>query len=131
MSPVHSLSASRSQMQRRRVTPTTVGLFPECPDISSTNLVNDCLTGDHKTVGCGSISDQATMDGPPSSGTQYGTQSRETRPLRNAAAVSLARAPARLVGIASLAAPSPPADTQRGSAEKAGNFVLAVKPILN
>src|SRR5258708_1021033 len=136
MSPVYSLSASRSQMQRRRVTPTTVGLFPENPDVSSARLVsirlaNDSLSGDQTTVGCGSISDQATTDGPPSSGTQYGTQSRETGPVRNAAAVSLERAPARLVGIARLAASSPPADTQRRSAEKPEYFVLPVKSILN
>src|SRR5258707_10151786 len=136
MSPVYSLSASRSQMQRRRVTPTTAGLFPENPDVSSARLVsirlvNDSLSGDQTTVGCGSISDQATTDGPPSSGTEYGTQSRETGPVRNAAAVSLERAPARLVGIARLAASSPPADTQRRSAEKPEYFVLPVKSILN
>ena len=123
-------------MQRRRVTPTTVGLFPENPDVSSARLVsirlvNDSLPGDQTTVGCGSISDQATTDGPPSSGIQYGTQSRETGPVRNAAAVSLERAPARLVGIARLAASSPPADTQRRSAEKPEYFVLPVKSILN
>jgi len=89
------------------------------------------LSGDQTTVGCGSISDQATTDGPPASGTQHGTQSRETGPVRNAAAVSLERAPARLVGIARLAASSPPAETVRKSAEKPEYFVLPVKSILN
>jgi DNA repair photolyase len=88
------------------------------------------LSGDQTTVGCGSISDQATTDGPLASG-QHGTQSRETGPVRNAAAVSLERAPARLVGIARLAASSPPAETLRKSAEKPEYFVLPVKSILN
>jgi DNA repair photolyase len=41
------------------------------------------------------------------------------------------RAPARLVGIARLAASSPPAETQRRSAGKPEYFVLPVKSILN
>src|SRR6266851_4559849 len=136
MSPVHSPAAPSSRIQRRRVSPTTVGLFPENPDVSSARLVSirlvkDSLSGDQTTVGCGSISDQATTDGPPASGTQHGTQSRETGPVRNAAAVSLERAPARLVGIARLAASSPPAETLRKSAEKPEYFVLPVKSILN
>jgi len=65
------------------------------------------------------------------SGTQRGTQSRDIGSVRNAAAVSLERAPARLVGIARLAASSPPAETLRKSAEKPEYFVLPVKSILN
>src|SRR5260370_9819709 len=94
-------------------------------------LVKDSLSGDQAPVGCGSISDQATTDGPPASGTQHGTQSRETGPVRNAAAVFPERAQTQLVGIARLAASSPPADTQRRSAEKPEYFVLPVKSILN
>src|SRR5437660_3398884 len=136
MSPVHSPAAPSSRIRRRRVSPTTAGLFPENPDVSSARLVsirlvNDSLSSDQTTVGCGSISDQATTEGPPASGTQHGTQSRETGPVRNAAAVSLERAPARLVGIARLAASSPPADTLRKSAEKPQYFVLPVESILN
>jgi DNA repair photolyase len=89
------------------------------------------LSGDQTTVGCGSISDQTTMDCPPSSRIQYGTQSRETGPVQNAAAVSPESAPAPLVGIARLAASSPPAETLRKSAEKPEYFVLPVKSILN
>src|SRR5229473_2813411 len=136
MSPVHSPAAPSSPIQRRRVSPTTAGLFPENPDVSSARLVsirlvNDSLSGDQTTVGDGSISDQATTAGPPASGTQHGTQSRDIGPVRNAAAVSLERAPARLVGIARLAASSPPAETLRKSAEKPEYFVLPVKSILN
>src|SRR6266404_4371007 len=136
MSPVHSPAAPSSRIRRRRVSPTTAGLFPENPDVGSARLVsirlvNDSLSSDRTTVGCGSISDQATTEGPPASGTRHGTQSRETAPVRNAAAVSLERAPARLVGIARLAASSPPAETLRKSAEKPEYFVLPVKSILN
>ena len=132
MSPVHSLSAPSVRIQRRRVSSTTIGLFPECPAvISPVTLVHDCLTGDRKTAGCGSILDPTTTDCPPASRTQHGTQSRETGPVRNVAAVPPERAPTRLVGIARLAASSPRAETQRRSAEKPEYFVLPVKSILN
>jgi len=132
MSPVHSLSAPSVRIQRRRVSSTTIGLFPECPAvISPVTPVHDCLTGDRKTAGCGSILDPTTTDCPPASRTQHGTQSRETGPVRNVAAVPPERAPTRLVGIARLAASSPPAETQRRSAEKPEYFVLPVKSILN
>jgi len=51
--------------------------------------------------------------------------------VRNAVAVPPERAQARLVGIARLAASSPPAETRRKSAEKPEYFVLPVKSILN
>src|SRR6266403_17839 len=136
MSPVHSPAAHSFRIRRRHASPTTAGLFPENPDGSSMKLVsirlvNDTLNADRKAVGDSSILDQATTDGPPASGTQHGTQSPETGPVRNATAVSLERAPARLVGIARLAASSPPAETLRKSAEKPEYFVLPVKSILN
>ncbi len=129
MSPVHSLSAPSFRIQRRRVSPTTAGLFPECPD----------AIGPMKTVGSlapvsdqrGNILDQTTTDCPPESRIQHGTQSRDMGSVRNAAAVPAERAHARLVGIARLAASSPPAETQRKSAEKPEYFVLPVKSILN
>jgi len=79
----------------------------------------------------GSISNLAAADCPPSSRTQYGTPNRETGSVRNVAAVPPERAPARLVGIARLAASSLPAETRRKSAEKPEYFVLPVKSILN
>ena len=132
MSPVHSLSAPSVRIQRRRVSSTTIGLFPECPAvISPVTLVHDCLTGDRKTAGCGSILDPTTTDCPPPPGARPGTPSDETGPVRNAAAFSPERASERLVGIARLAASSPPAETLRKSAEKPEYFVLPVKSILN
>jgi len=100
-------------------------------------MASDCLTGDRKTVGApvadqrGSNSNQATADCPPASRTQHGTQNRETGPIRIDAATPPGRAPARLVGIARLAASSPPAETQRKSAERPEYFLLPVKSILN
>jgi DNA repair photolyase len=79
----------------------------------------------------GSNSKQATADCPPASLTQHGTQSRETGPIRIDAASPPGRAHARLVGIARLAASSPPAETQRKSAERPEYFLLPVKSILN
>ena len=138
MSPVHSLSVPRFRIRRRHALSATVGLFPECPEavspmqvVQGPAPVEDQLNGDRKTVGRGSVSNQTTSDCPPASGTQHGVQNRATGPIRNAAAVPPERAHARLVGIARLAASSPPAETQRKSAEKPEYFVLPVKSILN
>src|SRR6266852_6277012 len=147
MSPVHSLSAPSFRTQRRRASPTTAGLFPECPDVispmqvvhdfmtgggkSADAPVADQLTGDRNTVGRGSDSNQTTADCPPASRTQRGTQNRERGPVRNDAAAPPERAHARLVGIARLAAFSPPAETRRKSEERPEYFVLPVKSILN
>ncbi len=79
----------------------------------------------------GSNSNQATADCPPASRTQHGTQNRETGPVRIDAAAPPERAHARLVGIARLAASSPPAETRRNSAERPEYFLLPVKSILN
>jgi DNA repair photolyase len=138
MSPVHSLSAPSFRIRRRRASPTTVGLFPECPDVISPMKMAsrpapaaDQLTGDRKTVDRSSISDPETADCPPASRTQHGTQNRERGSVRNVAAGPPERAHARLVGIARLAASSPPAETRRKSAEKPEYFLLPVKSILN
>jgi len=79
----------------------------------------------------GSNSNQATPDCPPASRTQPGTQNRVTGPVRIDAAAPPERAHARLVGIARLAASSPPAETRRNSAERPEYFLLPVKSILN
>jgi DNA repair photolyase len=129
MSPVHSLSAPRFRIRRRHAFPTTVGLFPECPEVVSPMQAvhGPAPVADQR----GNISDPATADCPPPSRTQHGNQNREMGPVRNGAAVSPERASARLVGIARLAASSPPAETRRKSAEKPEYFVLPVKSILN
>src|SRR6202521_2417419 len=129
MSPVHSQPAPSFRFRRRRASPTTVGLFPECPDvISPMQMVHDLAQVVDQR---GSNSNQATADCPPASRTQHGTQNRETGPIRIDAAAPPGRAHARLVGIARLAASSPPAETQRKSAERPEYFLLPVKSILN
>ncbi len=129
MSPVHSQPAPTFRRRRRHASPTTVGLFPECPDaISPMKAVCSLapVTDQH-----GSNSNQATPDCPPASRTQPGTQNRVTGPVRIDAAAPPERAHARLVGIARLAASSPPAETRRNSAERPEYFLLPVKSILN
>src|SRR6266404_2990720 len=129
MSPVHSLSAPPFRFRRRNVLSASVGLFPECPEVVSPMQVvqGPAPVADQR----GNISDPATSDCPPTSETQRGNQNRETGPVRNAVAVPPERAQARPVGIARLAASSPPAETRRKSAEKPEYFVLPVKSILN
>ena len=147
MSPVHSPSAPSFRIQRRRVSPTTVGLFPECPEaISPKQMVQGLapaadqftgdrktadLTGDRKTVDRSGDSNRPAPDCPPASTTSLGSQSRGEGPIRIGAANPSERAHARLVGIARLAASSPPAETRRKSAEKPEYFLLPVKSILN
>jgi DNA repair photolyase len=121
MSPVHSLSAPGFGIRRRHATPTTVRLFPECPDaISPRTEVRDPAPGADQR---GSISDRPTTDCPPASLAPRGSQDRANGPIGNGAAP--------LVGIARLAASSPPAQTRRKSAERPEYFVLPVRSILN
>ena len=129
MSPVHSLPAPRFRIRRRHALSASVGLFPECHEVVGPMQVvsSPAPVADH----CGSVSNQVALDCPPAPGTRHGNQNRETGPVRNAAAVPLERVHARLVGIARLAASSPPAETRRKSAEKPEYFVLPVKSILN
>jgi DNA repair photolyase len=129
MSPVLSSSTIGIRAQRRPVSPTTAGLFPDCPeDVSPMQLIRDLApVADQR----GSISDRATADCPPASSAAHGNQNRAMGPVRNVAAVPQERAHARLVGIARLAASSLPAETRRNSAEKPEYFVLPVKSILN
>src|SRR6267143_757291 len=129
MSPVHSLSAPSFRIRRRRASPTTAGLFPECPDaISPMKMVSSPAPAVDQR---GSNSNQATAGCPPASRNQHGTQNRESGPVRIDSAAPLERARARLVGIARLAACSPKAETQRKSVERPEYFVLPVKSILN
>jgi DNA repair photolyase len=121
MSPVHSLLAPGFGIRRRHASPTTVRLFPECPDvINPRKEVRDPAPGADQR---GSISDRPTTDCPPASLAQHGSKNREDGPIGNGAAP--------LVGIARLAASSPPAESRRRSAERPEYFVLPVRSILN
>src|SRR5467141_4082300 len=129
MSPVHSSSTVGIAIHRRRVSPTAVRLFPDCPsDVSPMKVVGDPapVADQH-----GSMADRLTTDCPPESKVANGTQSSGSDPVRNAPVVPHERAHARLVGIARLAASSPPAETRRKSPERPEYFVLPVRSILN
>src|SRR5205085_3743714 len=129
MSPVHSITTPDSSTQRRHASPTPETLFPECPDDLSPKQVAGNLApvaGQH-----GSISDCTTADCPPASPADDARQNPAHSPVRNSAANPSERARARLVGIARLAATSPPAETKRKSLERPEYFVLPVKSILN
>ena len=129
MSPVHSSTAQDSQIRRPHVSPTPRSLFSECPDDLSPRQVAGNLA---PVVGQrGSISDRAAPDCPPASLAEERTPDRSNSPVRNFAANPSDRAHTRLVGIARLAAASPPAETKRKSAERPEYFVLPVKSILN
>jgi len=129
MSPVHSTMALDSPIRRRRVSPTPESLFPECPDDPSPKQVAGNLA---PVAGQrGTISDRATPDCPPASPAKQRTPDRSNSPVRNLATDPSDRACARLVGIARLAAASPPAETKRKSTERPEYFVLPVKSILN
>jgi DNA repair photolyase len=77
------------------------------------------------------MADRLTTDCPPESEVANGAQSSGKDPVRNAPVVPHERAHARLVGIARLAAYSPPAETRRKSPERPEYFVLPVRSILN
>src|SRR5690348_11939383 len=106
MSPVHSITAPDFPIQRRRASPTPETLFPECPDDLSPKQVAGNLA---PVAGQrGSISDCRTTDCPPASPADEAGQNLARSPVRNSAANPSERANARLVGIARLAATSPP-----------------------
>src|SRR6266704_2459193 len=129
MSPVHSIAAPDLSIRHHHVSPTPETLFPECPDDLSPQQVAGSLVplaGQH-----GSNADRATPDCPPAPVANERSPNHSTSPIRDSAADPSNRAHARLVGIARLAAASPPAATTRKSAERPEYFVLPVKSILN
>jgi len=123
MSPVHSIPASGFRIRRRPVRPSTAGLFPDCPTDANSPKPR---AGERAPLasgpgGCNLGSPAA--DCPPSPLVPSGPQRHSPEPAQSAAA--------SLVGIARLAASSPPADTRRKSAERPEYFVLPVRSILN
>src|SRR5260370_21523646 len=102
MSPVHSPLVPSFRIRRRHVSPTTVGLFPECPDaISPKQMVQGPapaadqltggrktadLTGDRKMADRSRDSNRLAPDCPPASTTSPGNQSLGEVPIRIVAA---------------------------------------------
>src|SRR5213080_2898444 len=129
MPPVHSPSATSFRIRRRRVSPTTGVLFPECPDALSPK---QAAQSPARTMGQhNDDSNRPVPDCPPVLTTSHGNQDRAEGPIRVGVANHSESANARLVGIARLAASSPPAETRRKSPGKPEYFVLPVKSILN
>ena len=129
MSPVHSATAPDRTSRRHHVLPTPGRLFPDCSDDLSPKQVAGNLA---RVAGQpGGILDCPTPDCPPVPVASQPMPHRSTSPVRNLAADPSNRAQARLVGMARLAAASPPAETTRRSGERPQYFVLPVKSILN
>src|SRR5690349_11142553 len=133
MSPVHSPMAPSLRTRRRYVSPTTAGLFPECPEaISPKQVVQDLAPVADQFTDDNVDSNRPVSDCPPAPLISHGIQSRAEGPIRIGVASHSESANARrLVGIARLAASSAPAETRRKSAEKPEYFVLPVRSILN
>jgi DNA repair photolyase len=122
MSPVLTNPAKGFSVRRRRVTPTSASLFPDRAHSPKTvaGELAPLLIGPR-----GECSEASPADCPPP-----GAGAAGTRPASVAPGMSPgAKAP--LVGIARLAACSPPAETRRKSGDRPEYFVLPVKSILN
>src|SRR5277367_6368376 len=142
MSPVLSSTARTFGIRRRRVRQSTATLFPVSPyatspkpragsppggvhDASDRNVPGKVETAAFAGLG-GSTSGYTTADCPPPTSSEAvlrGSESPAANRTQDAAVP--------LVGIARLAACSPPAESHRKSAERPEYFLLPVKSILN
>jgi DNA repair photolyase len=149
MSPVHSTTTGVSsfRIRRRPARPTTAPLFcasaeQMAPPVSPSDLSPKQEASEPAPVTTGldeSSFGRPTADCPPPSRATRGSQScADARtgtagvlPPERADAFFGGRVTAGLVGIARLAASSPPAETRRKSGERPEYFLLPVKSILN
>jgi DNA repair photolyase len=137
MSPVLSSAARTLGIRRRHARQSTATLFPVSPYATSPKpRAGDSPGGVHNfhdkvetatvTGLGGSTSGYITADCPPPTSQEaapHGIESRADHRTRDEAVP--------LVGIARLAASSPPAESHRKSAERPEYFLLPVKSILN
>jgi DNA repair photolyase len=134
MSPVLSFSAPSFGFRRRHAPQSFATLFPVCPNVTSPKpKVGEPLPGAFELsqaaaiTGLGAVSSgYTTADCPPPTSFEAaspGLVSQADHRTRDAGVP--------LVGIARLAASSPPAQTHRKSAERPEYFLLPVKSILN
>lgn len=147
MSPVLSSTARSFGTPRRRATQSTATLFPVSPNATSPKpragdspgsvqgardrRVRDAQVRDSAAVAAGtglggSTSGYITADCPPPT-----SDEADLHGLRSRAANRTPEAAAPLVGIARLAACSPPAESHRKSEQRPEYFLLPVKSILN
>jgi DNA repair photolyase len=141
MSPVLSSTVRTFGIRRRHAKQSTATLFPVSPYATSpTPRAGDLSGGVHNAHGKhdkveasramaglgGSTLGYSTADCPPPTSEEaapHGSEGRADHRTQEAAAP--------LVGIARLAASSPPAESHRQSAERPEYFMLPVKSILN
>src|ERR1700731_3234004 len=130
MSPMSFPSPARAFPRRRIATPTTASLFPDCPDTQSPkNGIADLAPvagGPHN-----SNPGKNVADCPPSPAVSAGPQNLPETGTRAVVVAPADGVNPPLVGIARLAAKSPPAETRRTSTERPEYFLLPVKSILN
>src|SRR5258708_2637098 len=149
MSPVHTTATGVSSFRTRRrpARPTTASLFctnaeQMTPPVSPSDISPKQEASEPAPVTTGpdgSSSGRPTADCPPPSRVTRGSQNcADSRtgtagvlPPERANAFLGGRATAGLVGIARLAASSPPAETRRESGARREYFLLPVKSILN
>jgi DNA repair photolyase len=144
MSPVLSPTAPAVGIRRRHVRQSSATLFPIYPDATSPKPGAESQRKAHPNTvqvfgGAGSSGSNLgcpTADCPPP--TSLEATSALTKPMPTAACGPqnhtfgrTREAAAPLVGIARLAASSPPAETRRKSVERPEYFLLPVKSILN
>jgi len=137
MSPVLSSTVRSFGSPRRRARQSTATLFPVSPYATSPKPRADDQRGSLPNVH--DIAEAAAVSGSGGSTSGYTTAdcppptSREAVPsvLENRTDHRTREAAVPLVGIARLAASSPPAESLRRSAERPEYFLLPVKSILN
>jgi DNA repair photolyase len=130
MSPMSFPSPARVFPRRRNAPPTTASLFPDCPDTQSPKNG----TADLAPVASGSHNSNPgtnVADCPPPPAVSAGSQNLSETGTRAAVVAPGSGVNQPLVGIARLAAKSPPAETRRTSSERPEYFLLPVKSILN
>jgi DNA repair photolyase len=130
MSPVLFPSPARFPIRRRIVRPTAASLFPDSPVTQSPkNGIADLapVRSDPRKSNTGT----KVADCPPPHALSSGSQSLPEAGTRAAIAPPVSGTNAPLVGIARLAAKSPPVETRRTCSERPRYFLLPVKSILN
>src|ERR1700694_5181480 len=130
MSPMSFHSPARVFARRRITSPTTASLFPDCHDTKSPkNGIEDLapVASDPHNSNPGTN----VEDCPPSPAVSAGPQNLSETGTRAAVVAPGNSENPRWVGIARLAAKSPPAESRRTSSERPEYFLLPVKSILN
>jgi DNA repair photolyase len=125
MSPVLSIPAAGYRIRRRPVRQAAASLFPHSPETSPNARVGALA----QFADPGGISGPALPGCPPANVSDHGLARYREQLAVPESQATMAAAP--LVGIARLAALSPPAESRRKSEERPEYFLLPVRSILN